>query len=56
MEIIYIPGEGPDFVVFIHQQGGKAQLTSIDGHFRWVITPEEGEPFIARPASEKPTN
>lgn len=54
MEIRYIPGAGPDFVVFIHSQGDKAQLRSIDGHARWVIIEEDGTEYIARPQEANP--
>lgn len=47
MEIKYIPDT--EFVIFIKQLGDKAQLKAIDGHFRWVVTGEDGIDYIARP-------
>jgi hypothetical protein len=49
METILIPGEGPDFVAFIHGQNDKARIEAIEGKFRWVITREDGTEYIARP-------
>lgn len=46
MKIKYIPTK--EFIHFIKSRGDKAQLKSIDGHFRWVISDEEEE-YIARP-------
>lgn len=50
-ETVFIPGEAPDFVVFIKAQGEHAQLHAIEGHFRWVITREDGTRYIARPGN-----
>lgn len=54
METIYIPGGTADFVVFIHAQGDKAQLESVEGHGRWIITREDGTKYIARPWETNP--
>lgn len=54
MEIEYIPGSSPDFVVFVKSLGNKAQLKGIDGKFRWVITRDDGTEYIARPEETKP--
>lgn len=43
------PCGGADFVVFMQSLGDKAQLKSIDGHFRWVVEREDGSLYIARP-------
>ena len=53
LETVYVPGAGPDFVVYIQSFKTKAQLTSIDGRARWVITKKDGTQYIARPASIK---
>lgn len=53
METVYIPGGSADFVVFIDSQREKAELKSIEGHFRWVITREDGTQYIARPEDAK---
>ncbi len=51
LEIIYIPGDGIAFQNFIAAQGRgvNANLTTIDGNMRWVITREDGTRYIARP-------
>lgn len=36
--------------------GQHATLTEVDGGMRWVITPIDGEPYILRPESARPTN
>lgn len=54
LETIYIEGGDVDFVVFIHAQKDKAELKSIDGHGRWVITREDGTQYIARPDEARP--
>lgn len=46
---LYIPGGSADFAVYIAAQGKAAELHSINGKFRWVVTPENGEPYVARP-------
>lgn len=53
MEIEYIPGTGADFVVFIKSLGDKAELRGIDGHFRWVVTRDDGTQYICRPIEAK---
>lgn len=54
MEIIYIEGDNLAFKAFIHGLGDKAELLGIDGHFRWVVTREDGTKYIARPIEIKP--
>ncbi len=49
LPIEYIEGTGADFVVFIKGLGDKAQIKSIDGHARWIVTKEDGSQYIARP-------
>lgn len=48
-EIVYVPGGASDFVVFIQALKDAAQLYSIEGHARWVVTREDGTEYIARP-------
>lgn len=50
MDTIFVPGNDTDFVLYIKGLGDKAVLTNIDGHFRWVITQEDGSQVIARPS------
>lgn len=54
MDIEYIPGGAPDFIVFIKSLGDKALLKAVDGHFRWVITRDDGTQYIARPEEARP--
>lgn len=54
LEIVYVPGSGDDFVIFIKTQGDKATWVSVDGHARWVVTREDGTQYIARPWGTKP--
>lgn len=49
LPVEYVPGGGADFVVFIQGLKNKAQLHSVDGHARWVVTREDGSRYIARP-------
>ena len=51
MEIFYVPGTDADFVLYIAQH--KARWEAVDGHFRWIITREDGTEYIARPESTK---
>ena len=53
LETVYIEGMGADFVVFIQSQGDKAQLSTIDGHARWIVTREDGTRYICRPIEAK---
>ncbi len=50
---LYIPGTGADFVVYIQGLGNKAQLHSINGKFRWVVTTPKGERSVVRPDEAK---
>jgi len=50
----YFDGNETDFVLFVKAQGDKAELAGIDGHFRWVLTREDGSRYILRPAEAKP--
>lgn len=54
LEIEYIPGNAAEFVVFIQNLGDAAQIKSIEGHARWVITREDGMQYIARPWDVNP--
>lgn len=54
MEIEYVPGGDSDFVVFIKSLGDKAQMKSIDGHARWIVTREDETQYIARPWETNP--
>jgi len=56
METVYVPGDSIAFRNFIrgHTIGKRANLKAIDGHFRWVITREDGTEYIARPEEAKP--
>ncbi len=45
----YVEGASADFIVFIQSLGDKAQLHSIDGKARWVVTKEDGSQVIYRP-------
>ena len=54
LPIEYIPGNSADFVVFVQGLKDKAQLKSVDGKFRWVITRDDGTEYIARPEETKP--
>ncbi len=56
LEIEYVPGKSPDFVVYIQALGDKAELSSVEGHARWVVTREDGTKFIARPEDTKPSS
>ncbi len=56
LETEYIPGAGPDFVVFIKSLGDKAELCSIAGRARWVVKREDGTEYIARPIETKNEN
>lgn len=49
LETEYVPGTATDFIIFIQSLGDKANMKSIDGHARWVITREDGTKYIARP-------
>lgn len=53
MEIVYIPGNDTEYVIFIQNLKEKATLTSIDGKQRWVVTRDDGTKYIARPESSK---
>lgn len=50
----YIPGGDADFVVFVQSLGNKAELVSIEGHARWLVTRDDGTKYIVRPESTKP--
>jgi len=54
METIYIEGDSLAFKAFIDAQGGKAELTNVEGHNRWVIEREDGSKYIARPEEARP--
>ncbi len=49
LETRYVPDNGSDFVVFIQNQGNKAQLCSVGGKARWVVKDESGIEHIYRP-------
>lgn len=51
MQIKYIEGGSPDFVVFINSKGDKARLEDVDGHFRWIVKEDDGTECIYRPIS-----
>jgi len=51
MDIKYIPGNDDDYILFVKGKKDKAELISVDGHFRWKITEEDGTEYIARPQS-----
>ncbi len=53
MEIVYFEGTADEYVAFIKFQGDKAVLKSLDTHFRWVVTREDGTEYILRPAEAK---
>lgn len=52
MEIRYCPDD--QFVANIKTM--NAELIGVEGHMRWQITTDEGEKFILRPESTKPTD
>ena len=56
METKYIPGDSVAFIKFIQELGigDKANLKTIEGKFRWVITAEDGTEYIARPEEADP--
>lgn len=54
LPIEYVAGAGPDFVVYINSLGEAAQLHSIKGYARWIVTREDGSKYIARPIEAKP--
>lgn len=47
--IEYVPGGTAEFVIYIKSLGESAQVTSVDGKMRWVVTREDGSRFVARP-------
>lgn len=55
LPIEYIKGNSTDYVLFIQGLKDKAELKSVDGHARWVVTRDDGTRYIARPqdANEK---
>ena len=54
LPIEYISGDSLAFVTHIKSLGDKAILSNVDGHFRWVVTREDGTRYIARPEEAKP--
>ena len=54
LSVEYIQGNASDFVVFIKSLGEAAQIKSIGGRGRWVVTREDGTQYIARPAEAEP--
>jgi hypothetical protein len=47
METKYIGSNSVEFKAYTDEH--KAELRAIDGHFRWVITREDGTEYIVRP-------
>lgn len=54
MEKVYISGDSLAFKVYIDEfyVSGKAELQSVEGKRRWVITREDGTKYIALPQNE----
>ncbi len=53
LPIEYIKGNSVEYVLFIQGLKDKAELKSVDGHARWVVTREDGSKYIARPEDAK---
>ncbi len=55
LETVYIEGDSVAFVSFISSQGRgvNANLASVEGNMRWVITRPDGSRYIARPQEAK---
>lgn len=54
LDTVYIKGAGPDFAIFIQSKGDKAQIVTIGGHARWIVTRDDGTKYIARPEEADP--
>lgn len=51
--IEYVSGGATEFVIYIKSLGESAQVTSVDGKMRWVVTRDDGSRFVARPGESK---
>lgn len=54
LETIYVVGDVVAFEIFIKQNWDNVKLVGIEGHFRWVLTNEDGTRVIVRPEESKP--
>lgn len=55
LETVYIEGDNLAFIQFIAEtgRGTNANLASVEGNMRWVITRPDGSRYIARPQEAK---
>lgn len=51
LPVEYVPGTNLDFVQAIRglKEQDRAVLSNVGGHFRWVVTKEDGTKVVMRP-------